>query len=283
MLDPEHERTVLAWREARIARLTARDGWLSLIGKAFLQPGVPLSVGSAADSGVQLPGDKAPAALGSVELREGRVHFTPAAGASMLLSRAGAEPTPLTAARALVSDAAGRADRLQYGEITLDVMERASTFAVRVRDLSRARPEFAGLEYYPIDDAWRLPARFEPYTPERSIELVYDGDLALPFAAPGALVFEKDGVPYRVDPVFESDRKRLWLVFADPTNRDSTYGAGRFLYAPLPEGDRVVLDFNQAFNPPCAFSPFVACPLPPFQNRLQLRVEAGEKRPLEHT
>jgi uncharacterized protein (DUF1684 family) len=82
-----------------------------------------------------------------------------------------------------------------------------------------------------------------------------------------------------VDPVLDGDGARLYLVFWDPTGRDTTYGAGRFLYAPLPEGDRVLLDFNQAFSPPCAFTPYAACPLAPTQNRLAIRVEAGEKSP----
>ncbi|HKU40800.1 MAG TPA: DUF1684 domain-containing protein [Polyangiales bacterium] len=283
MLDPDHEREVLHWRERRVARLTARDGWLSLINKVFLEPGVPLAVGAAAEGGVQLPAGKAPAQLGSLLLADGRVRFTPEPGAAIELQRWGqSERSPLTAAVELVTDARNAPDRLLHGDLVLDVMERGDAFAMRVRDVSRARPELAGIEYYPISSAWRLAARFEPYLPEQTIELVFEGGIAEPYAAPGAVVFEKDGVSYRLDPVFERERKRLWLVFADPTNRDTTYGAGRFLYAPLPQGDRVVLDFNQAFNPPCAFSPFVACPLPPFQNRLELRVEAGEKRPIEH-
>jgi uncharacterized protein (DUF1684 family) len=92
-------------------------------------------------------------------------------------------------------------------------------------------------------------------------------------------VFERDGVEHRLDPVLESDGQRLFVLFADPSNRDQSYGAGRFLYASLPENDHVILDFNRAFSPPCAFTPYAVCPLPPPQNRLSLRVEAGEKRP----
>jgi uncharacterized protein (DUF1684 family) len=100
--------------------------------------------------------------------------------------------------------------------------------------------------------------------------------------AAGAAVFERSGVTCRLVPVFENDRKRLFVLFADRTNRDDTYGAGRFLYAPSPEAGRILLDFNKAFNPPCAFTPYAVCPLPPPENRLVLRVEAGEKRPAEH-
>jgi uncharacterized protein (DUF1684 family) len=280
----EHE--ILAWRQSRLTRLTAPDGWLSLIGKTFLEPGVPLAIGSAAadggGEGIALPAG-APPQLGTVELRAKSVHFTPAPTVVLRVRRAGrAQAEPLSGPIELTSDARGPSDRLLYGDLVLDVMERGGQFAMRVRDTSRAHPEFAGIEYYAIDPRWRFEARLEPYEPEKAIELVYENGIEQPFYSPGAVVFTKDGVEQRLDPVFESDRKRLWFVFADPTNRDETYGAGRFLYAPLPDHGRVIVDFNQAFSPPCAFSPFVACPLPPFQNRLKIRVEAGEKRPAEH-
>lgn len=263
-----------------MARLTARDGWLSLIGKTFLEPGTALVAGAAADSGIALPANKAPAELGMFELVAGRVRFTPAPGVAAQLQAASAgELSPIAGTIALTSDARGRADRVIYGELVLEVMERGDAFAVRVRDVSRAKPEFAGFDHFPIRSEWRIVARFEPYTPERSIELVWEGGIEEAYASPGAAVFEKDGQTYRLDPVFESDRKRLWIVFADQTSRTETYGAGRFLYAPLPENGEIILDFNLAFNPPCAFSPYTACPLPPFQNRLALRIEAGEKRP----
>ena len=280
-MSPEDlERSVLAWRKGRMARLTARDGWLSLIGKTFLDPGIPVAAGAAAGSGIALPADKAPGQLGTFELADGRVRFTPAPGVAVQLQAAGAgEFTPIAGPTALTSDARGRADRVVYAELVLEVMERGDAFAVRVRDVSRAKPEFAGFDHYPIRAEWRIVARFEPYTPERAIELVWEAGMQEPYFSPGAAVFEKDGATYRLDPVFESDRKRLWIVFADQTSRSETYGAGRFLYAPPPENGEIVLDFNRAFNPPCAFSPYTACPLPPFQNRLALRVEAGEKRP----
>ncbi|HET6332802.1 MAG TPA: DUF1684 domain-containing protein [Polyangiales bacterium] len=283
MASEEYEREIQVWRQSRLTRLTAPDGWLSLIGKTFLEPRVPLAIGSAAaDGGISLPAG-APAELGTVELQAKSVRFTPAGQTVVRIKRAGIpQPEPLTGAVELTSDARGPSDRLFYGDLVLDVMERGDQFAVRVRDVSRAHPEFAAIEYFPIDPAWRLTAKLEPYQPEKAIDLVYESGTEQAYYSPGALVFEKDGVEHRLDPVFESDRKRLWIVFADPTNRDSSYGAGRFLYAALPKDGQVTLDFNQAFSPPCAFSPFVACPLPPFQNRLKVRVEAGEKRPADH-
>jgi uncharacterized protein (DUF1684 family) len=112
--------------------------------------------------------------------------------------------------------------------------------------------------------------------------MAYETGTLEPYWSPGAATFELDGVSYRLDPVRDGDRSRLYVVFSDLTNRNETYPSGRFLYAPLPEGDLVTLDFNQAFNPPCAFTPYALCPLTPPQNRLAVRIEAGEKRPKEH-
>jgi uncharacterized protein (DUF1684 family) len=151
---------------------------------------------------------------------------------------------------------------------------------VRARDPeSETRREFAGIQHFPVHPKWRVVARFERYEPPKEIDLGYEAGASEVHLSPGAAVFEIDGVACRLDPVFDAGNKRLYLVFWDPTGRDSTYGAGRFLYAPLPEGDRVLLDFNQAFSPPCAFTPYAACPLAPAQNRLRVRVEAGEKSP----
>lgn len=279
-LDRELEREVTAWRNARVARLTARDGWLSLVGKYGLTQGSQL-VGSAPDASVLLATNKAPAQFGELHLSAGVVRFTPAAGAAARVQRAGtAEAEAVREPIVLRTDARGAADRLLCGELAIEIMQRGDTFAARVRDpSSAARLAFPGIEYYPIRPEWRVRARLSRYTPERNLSLLYETGAEEPYVVPGAAIFEIAGVEYRLDPVVDGDDVRLFVLFADPTNRDSTYGAGRFLYAPWPVGDEVVLDFNQAFNPPCAFTPHAICPLPPPQNRLALRIEAGEKRP----
>jgi uncharacterized protein (DUF1684 family) len=277
------EREVLAWRAARVARLTAPDGWLSLVGKDWLAQGSQ-RIGSAPDAAVMLPAGKAPEQFGELELSQGVVRFTPARAGQARIQRAGSQQTePVTGTIELATDARGPADRLWSGEIAIEIMERSGTFAARVRDReSSARLQFPGIEYYPIRAEWRVRARLERYTPERSLKLLYETGAEQPYVVPGAAVFEVDGVEYRIDPVFEGGRARLFVLFADATNRTETYGAGRFLYAPWPQhhGDEVILDFNQAFSPPCAFTPYAVCPLPPAQNRLPLAIEAGEKRPV---
>jgi uncharacterized protein (DUF1684 family) len=164
--------------------------------------------------------------------------------------------------------------------MTLHVIERGGRLAVRVRDTaSPARTRFDGIEAYPVDARWRVAARFEPYEPARTVEVPTVLGTAEPMTCPGRLVFELDGRTFTLDAMSEADDADLFLIFADATNRDATYGGGRFLYAARPGADgTVVVDFNKAYNPPCAFTPYATCPLPPPQNSLELRVEAGEKR-----
>lgn len=273
-----HEATVLAWRRARLARLTAADGWLSLVGRFPLGQGTSRA-GAARDCEITLALDKAPAAVGTFDLDGGVVRFTPAPGVTMSLhGSAGVQPLASGVAVSLRTDLHGTPDKLTIGSLTMEVVVRASGLFVRVRDPdSPTLRDFQGQEQYPIDPKWRVVAKFERHEPPKAVDLGYEDGSSLQYTSPGTAVFEVDGVQCRVDPVLDGDRPRLYLVFWDPTARDTTYGAGRFLYAPLPEGDRVLLDFNQAFSPPCAFTPYAACPLAPAQNRLAIRVEAGEK------
>jgi uncharacterized protein len=280
MTDPEHERQIMAWRKARVARLTSEEGWLSLIGRFDLPEGEH-RVGSDERFEVSLPADRSPAELGRLIRRGRSVQFAPAPGVPIGVRRAlSSTSEPVTAAIELKSDDNGKPDRLIFGSLLLELMQRSDSFALRVRDTkSPARQTFSGIDYYPIEAQWRVVARLVAYQPEKRIDLVYETGDPRAYRSPGAAVFQWQGVEYRIDPVFDNDQPRLYILFADLTNRDETYGAGRFLYAPLPQNGEVILDFNQAFNPPCAFSPYAVCPLPPPQNRLALRVAAGEKRP----
>jgi uncharacterized protein (DUF1684 family) len=266
---------------------------LSLINKVPIGPGEH-RVGSADDADIQLPKERAPAQLGSFVLHDGRVRFIPDASVlpnASVPQDASAMPLGVRRARsqiteavhseiALESDAHGEPDRLLFGSLRLEIMQQTDSFAVRVRDTESAtRRDFVGLDYYPIRPEWRVSARLVPYQPERQIELLYETGSTARYRSPGAAVFRWQGVEYRLDPVLESQDTRLFVLFGDLTNRTTSYGAGRFLYCALPKDGEVILDFNQAFSPPCAFSAYTACPLPPPQNRLALHVEAGEKRP----
>ena len=148
---------------------------------------------------------------------------------------------------------------------------------MRVKDPDApARRDFAGIEYFPIDPSWRVQARFERSDPPKKIPVpdilgvVEDED------SPGAVVFTHDGATYRLDALMEPGESDLFLIVGDRTNGHETYGGGRFLYAPAPGPDGLVtVDFNRAYNPPCAFTEFATCPLPPPGNKLPIRWRRG--------
>jgi uncharacterized protein (DUF1684 family) len=181
--------------------------------------------------------------------------------------------------RVLRSDEGGPPDSLLFEGRIYELFRRGGAFAVRVKDpQAPALLAFAGLEYFPIDPAWRIVARWERYQPPRQTLHQFDIGPGWPRQVPGLARFEIGGRPFSLEPVLEEDARRLFFVFADQTNHSESYPAGRFLYADLPAGDEVVLDFNMAFNPPCAFTEFATCPITPAHNRLPVAVPAGEKR-----
>jgi len=154
---------------------------------------------------------------------------------------------------------------------------------LRVKDpQSPKRLGFHSIPSYPADARWRIEARWEPAPPGNVLAVPNILGTVDEMPSPGTAVFTVNGQEYRLTPVLEEGDPRLFFVFADSTNRTDTYGAGRFLYAEPPQQGRVVLDFNHAYNPPCAFTAYATCPLPPKQNRLPFAVPAGEKRTGDH-
>ena len=182
----------------------------------------------------------------------------------------------------LVSDEGDKPTELIAGTLHFMVIDRAGHLGVRVRDsVSPNRVQFKGLQYFPTRTDWLIHARFEPYVPEHTIQIVNILGMTEQMTSPGAIVFERGGSTWRLDAILEDPGdEQLFVMFSDLTSGKQTYGAGRFLYVGLPEGGlkgaRIEVDFNEAFNPPCAFTDFATCPLPPEQNRLSLGVDAGE-------
>jgi hypothetical protein len=180
----------------------------------------------------------------------------------------------------LVPDTAGEPTVIEIGSLHMYVIRRGDRMGLRVRDhASPAIAAFRGMDHFPFDPGWRVAARLLPAEPDARLEIIdVTGDIGAE-ATPGAVEFERDGRTWRIDALpGDSDASRLWLVFGDATNGDSTYGGGRFVYSePVADDGSVVIDFNLAYNPPCVFSPYATCPLPPPQNRLPLRIEAGER------
>lgn len=272
-----HAEEIEAWRTERLARLQRPDGWLSLVGLHWLEPGNAF-VGSGPTRGVQLA--VGPDELGVITLdREGRVQFRAARGAGVTFDGrpAGAAAYPL------VTDAGDEPPTVvgfNGGDASFIVIERGGRHALRVRDaLAPTRTGFTGIDHFPVDAGWRFLARFEPHPPGQVLHILNMQGQEESRANPGAVVFEKDGQSYRLEAVDEGDGQ-LFLIFADRTSGHESYAAARFLYAAAPGADgRVVVDFNKAYNPPCAFTAYSTCPLPPPGNRLDLRIEAGEKKP----
>jgi uncharacterized protein len=257
------------WRSQRLARLTAPDGWLSLIGLYWLKPG-DNSIGSAADNDFVL--STAPAKLGTVTwMPDGKVSVKLQPDSSALIDG------KAEVAAVLTDDSDGKPSVISFGTSSVYLISRADRKGLRVKDsAAAARTGFLGLDYFPIDPAWRIEAKWVPFEPPREIRIASIVGTTEKEKSPGKAVFDREGRTFELIPVQESPDS-LFFIFSDGTSGKETYGAARFLYSDLPKDGKVVLDFNRAVNPPCAFTPFATCPLPPKENRLTVRVTAGEK------
>ncbi|MBS0432232.1 MAG: DUF1684 domain-containing protein [Proteobacteria bacterium] len=268
----DYARSIDAWRAQRLARLTAPDGWLSLAGLHWLEPGRN-TIGSAADNAITI--GRAPAHLGAIDWREDgtlALQLEPGSGALV-------DGESKTCA-VLRDDHAQTPTRVSFGSANFIVIDRSGRKALRVRDSeAETRRRFAGIESFPVDPSWRIEARWLPFDSPRTLETMNVIGQLESYPAPGRAVFARDGHEYEVTPVIETPGDQaLYLIFADGTSGRETYGAGRFLYTEPPRDGRIVIDFNKAYNPPCVFTPFATCALAPPENRLDMRVEAGEKR-----
>lgn len=260
-----------AWRKQRVERLTAPNGWLSLVGLEWLKEGEN-RIGSAQDNDIVLA--NAPAHLGRIALHgtQASIALDPNAGATI----DGAKKLAAT----LSDDSVEKPTVVAFGTANFYLVHRGDKFGLRVKDSDAAtRKHFLGIDYFDIDPSWRIEAKWEAYDPPHEVEeanIIGQVDKVI---VPGAAVFEHAGKSYRVEPVIETPGDtELFLVFADKTSGKETYGAARFVYTEPPKDGKVIIDFNKAYNPPCAFTPFATCPLPTAQNRLGTRVTAGEKK-----
>ena len=267
-------REVETWREARAQRLTADGGWLTVAGLAWLSPGRN-DFGSARSGPVVLPAYAAPARAGAFIVEGGHVTVEVAPG--LTVTRDG---KPVTRAP-LRSDAdGGPPDVLTLGAATMQVIARGGKLAIRVKDMrSPARVAFKGLRWYPVKPAYRVTARFVTHAQPKTLKVDTVVGIAEAMPSPGYAEFEIDGKTVRLEPVIEPGETDLFFIFRDATTGRTTYPGGRFLYAEPPRDGRVVLDFNRAYSPPCAFTAFATCPMPPAPNRLAIPIEAGELTP----
>jgi uncharacterized protein len=257
-----HSEEVRQWQQRRDTNLRKEDSWLTLIGLHWLTEGentVTLTRAGAPPVWLLLSGGRAV------------LHPDP----SMTV-----DGKPLTSDTPLLADADQNGPTIvQMGSVRFNVIKRGDRYGLRVKDAqSPTRTGFKGLEYYPIDPKWRVTARFEAYHPPKKIPITDVTGMTSDNISPGALIFEVDGKEHRLDPIIEEGSSEYFIIFRDATSRDTTYPAGRYLYAPQAKDGTTVVDFNRAYNPPCAFTDYATCPLPPLQNRLAIRIEAGEKK-----
>lgn len=269
-LGADYAQDLAKWRQDRETDLKSDTGWLTVAGLFFLNQG-PNTFGSGPLNDIVLPGT-APAEAGTFELT-GRTILLRAASPLTVNGRE-------TTAAELRPSADGRpADLLTIGPLTLFAHLSGDRLAIRMRDTnSDIRRNFTGLKWFPPNEAYRVTARFEPYAAPKTVKVPNIlGDLET-YTAPGLVAFTLNGQEHRLE-AFETgsgDRRRFFFVFRDLTSGKATYPSARFLYADLPVNGETTLDFNRAYNPPCAFNPYTTCPLPTGQNRMRVRIEAGE-------
>ncbi len=255
------------WRVRHEAELKAKDGWLAVAGLFWLKDGAN-SAGSDRSNAIKLP--SGPARAGVFEFHAGATTFRPSDGVTAFLNGKAAG-----SAVQLRSDADGSADRLQIGGLSMSAIQRGTRYGVRLWDpASPARQHFNGLHWFPVNEKYRVIARFVAYGKPKMIPITNVLGDTEPEASPGYVEFTLNGQRLRLEPVTED--QQLFFIFRDLTAGRETYPAGRFLYTSAPKNGEVELDFNKAENPPCAFTPYATCPLPPKQNRLAVRIAAGE-------
>jgi uncharacterized protein len=259
------------WRQHREDELKAEDGWLTVAGLYWLNEGVTTIGTDQSQVDIVLPPSSAPGKVGSLKLENGVVTLQVSDGVEVTVKE---KPV---AEYVMKFDTDKPPDQFTVGSLKLGVIKRSQRYGLRVRDKnSQARLQFKGLDWFPACPSYRVVATFTPY--EKPIEMTIMNVLGneLKMKTPGTLSFMLKGQKFELRPVIENDKK-LFIIFRDLTAGKTSYSAGRYLYADLPTDGKVVLDFNRSENPPCAFTKFATCPLPPRQNYMKIAISAGEK------
>lgn len=274
-----HDKELADWKQKRLARLTSETGWLTLVGLFWLKEGEN-TMGSDSSNAIIFPAGTAPAVAGSLILEKGIIRLAARPGVEM---RSG---DSVVTSAIMHTDADTDQTVITLGRLTFQIIKRVDQLGVRVKYKdSPVRTAFTGLEYFPVDLKWRVVAKFEPYIPAKALKIPTMINTVETDSSPGALVFDIDGKTYRIDAVIEQGSDdQLFIMYGDATNGKETYGPGRQLYTRLPDStNTVVLDFNKGYNWPCVFTVYATCPIPPRQNVLPIRVEAGEKMYTGHS
>jgi hypothetical protein len=267
----DYAQEIAAWRASRTAQLTKADGWLTLIGLNFLKVGEN-TLGSAKDNMIIIA--KGPTHLGTVTLAEdgrAKVVFNPG-----LNTQVNGEAV---LAADLRDDTRRQPTTVNVGSISFLMIERGGKEALRIRDSeAESRTHFLGIDYFPVDPSWRIEAQWVPFKQPREVPIHDILGHVSPALILGKAVFTREGHTIELLPIQDDPDGILFFVISDLTSGNETYAAARFLYAAAPVDGKVILDFNKAQNPPCAFTSFATCPLPPKENHMPIAVTAGEKK-----
>jgi uncharacterized protein (DUF1684 family) len=270
--DPAYAKSVTDWRAKAEKSLRADNGWLTLAGRYVLKPGEN-TFGTGPGNDIVFPKGLGPAGMGSVFVENGRVTVKMVEGLKM-------RKDGIDYGVRDMGTSAGKRDWVSVGRLAFHFIERDGRYILRLADnQSEVRSSFGGRVWYDVNDNYRVKARFVPYEAGRKVSIVNVIDEVSDEPVAGYVEFDVAGRTYKLDAL--DDDGGLFIIFSDGTSGDTTYKPGRFLYVeekPAPNTP-FFLDLNRAYNPPCAFSEFTTCPLPPKQNQLKVRIEAGEKYP----
>ena len=263
-----YAQSIHEWQQQRNAKLRSPNGWLTLVGLFWLKPGAS-SIGSANANDFVLPKGSVPAKLGLLTLTGDQVTFTNEAGPAVTVN---GKPVSKPVTLSYDED---KPDVVRSGTVSFYVIKRGDQFGIRAKDSeSPTLKSFKGVKSFPVDPQFRFEAKFVP--DPRKVKFLNILGKTEEDDSPGYVQFTYQGKPYTLRPTIEDNT--LFFVFRDPTSKTSTYQPGRMLNTPMPVNGKVDLDFNKAYNPPCIFTPYATCPLPPKENILPFPIEAGELR-----
>ncbi|MDP9004545.1 MAG: DUF1684 domain-containing protein [Verrucomicrobiota bacterium] len=268
----DYVKAIAQWRIDHETNLKKETGWLTVAGLFWLKEGVN-TVGMGSTFDVRLTDSYKGTKFGEIDFKSGTAVLKVGSNAE-----AQSDGKSITTNIQLVSDEKGKPTEIRTGSQTFYLIKREERFGIRLKDSqSKARLEFKGEHWFPADESYKVAARLEAFPEPKEVMIPHVLGGSFKMNSPGLLKFMLKGKEYSLQPVTEDDGT-FFIIFGDKSNETETYKSGRFLYAGKPVGAEVVLDFNKAENPPCAFTPFATCPLPPPQNKLDVEIKAGEKR-----
>ncbi|NLT50374.1 MAG: DUF1684 domain-containing protein [Ignavibacteria bacterium] len=262
------------WHKKRVERLKADDGWLNLIGRFWLKKG-DNSFGSSDKNDIVVSGKNIPDVMGIFLLKDGIVTLISNKDVNIKLGDSSVTEIVMR------DDLSGDIQYFSYNNIRWNLINRDGKMGIRFRDLNNeAAKNFKGIERYPVDKEYKITAKFKPYPQPKIITIPTVLGTTTQDTSYGKIFFNLFDKEYTLEPI---GKDRLFIIFADETNSDETYGAGRFLYSDAPDSlGNVIIDFNKSYNPPCALTKYATCPLPHKENFLSVKIEAGEKKYGEH-